>query len=220
MSADAAVATPAARRQMGLLAALLASARPRQWTKNVIVFGPPVFAYKLLAPELLVRAMGAFVAFCLVSSATYVLNDLFDADSDRQHPLKRDRPLARGDVSSGQAAGWAAVLTVGGLALAFAVNLEVGLAAAGYMALMLAYSSVLKHAVILDVFAIAAGFILRAVAGALAIHVIISPWLYVCTLLRNLGGAPELILLRDIPLMADIVLWGLTSVAVLYVGGR
>jgi len=307
MSADAAVATPAARRQMGLLAALLASARPRQWTKNVIVFGPLVFAYKLLAPELLVRAMSAFVAFCLVSSATYVLNDLFDADSDRQHPLKRDRPLARGDVSSGQAAGWAAVLTVGGLALAFAVNLEVGLAAAGYIALMLAYSSVLKHAVILDVFAIAAGFILRAVAGALAIHVIISPWLYVCTLLlalflgfskrynellvlqdtaanhrrsladytpamleqltsivvastimayslytfsaeslpanhsmmltipfvlygifryyylvhrRNLGGAPELILLRDIPLMADIVLWGLTSVAVLYVGGR
>jgi len=307
MSADAAVATPAARRQMGLLAALLASARPRQWTKNVILFGPLVFAYKLLAPELLVRAMGAFVAFCLVSSATYVLNDLFDVDSDRQHPLKRDRPLARGDVSSGQAAGWAAVLTVGGLALAFAVNLEVGLAAAGYMALMLAYSSVLKHAVILDVFAIAAGFILRAVAGALAIHVIISPWLYVCTLLlalflgfskrynellvlqdtaanhrrsladytpamleqltsivvastimayslytfsaeslpanhsmmltipfvlygifryyylvhrRNLGGAPELVLLRDIPLMADIALWGLTSVAVLYVGGR
>ena len=307
MSADAAVATPAARRQMGLLAALLASARPRHWTKNVILFGPLVFAYKLLAPELLVRAMGAFVAFCLVSSATYVLNDLFDVDSDRQHPLKRDRPLARGDVSSGQAAGWAAVLTVGGLALAFAVNLEVGLAAAGYMALMLAYSSVLKHAVILDVFAIAAGFILRAVAGALAIHVIISPWLYVCTLLlalflgfskrynellvlqdaaanhrrsladytpamleqltsivvastimayslytfsaeslpanhsmmltipfvlygifryyylvhrRNLGGAPELVLLRDIPLMADIVLWGLTSVAVLYVGGR
>ncbi len=307
MSADAAVATPAARRQMGLLAALLASARPRHWTKNVILFGPLVFAYKLLAPELLVRAMGAFVAFCLVSSATYVLNDLFDVDSDRQHPLKRDRPLARGDVSSGQAAGWAAVLTVGGLALAFAVNLEVGLAAAGYIALMLAYSSVLKHAVILDVFAIAAGFILRAVAGALAIHVIISPWLYVCTLLlalflgfskrynellvlqdaaanhrrsladytpamleqltsivvastimayslytfsaeslpanhsmmltipfvlygifryyylvhrRNLGGAPELILLRDIPLMADIVLWGLTSVAVLYVGGR
>jgi 4-hydroxybenzoate polyprenyltransferase len=306
MSADA-VATPAARRQPGLLAALLASARPRQWTKNVIVFGPLVFAYKLLAPELLVRAMSAFVAFCLVSSATYVLNDLFDVDSDRQHPLKRDRPLARGDVSSGQATGWAAVLTVGGLALAFAVNLEVGLAAAGYMALMLAYSSVLKHAVILDVFAIAAGFILRAVAGALAIHVIISPWLYVCTLLlalflgfskrynellvlqdaaanhrrsladytpamleqltsivvastimayslytfsaeslpanhsmmltipfvlygifryyylvhrRNLGGAPELILLRDIPLMADIVLWGLTSVAVLYVGRR
>jgi 4-hydroxybenzoate polyprenyltransferase len=307
MNAEAALPSATAVRQNGVAAGLISSARPKQWTKNLILFGPLVFAYKLLAPELLGHALAAFLAFCLVSSATYLINDTLDVDSDRQHPLKRFRPLASGQISSAQALTFAGLLGAVGLGIGFAVTRDVGLAAAGYMVLMLGYSTLLKHLVMLDVFAIAGGFILRAVAGALAIHVVISPWLYVCTLLlalflgfskrynellvlqdiaanhrrsladytpamleqltsiitastimayslytfsaeslpanhsmmltiplvlygifryyylvhkRNLGGAPELVLLRDVPLIIDVALWGIVSVAVLYLSGK
>src|SRR5712692_78201 len=126
MSAEATVAAPLARRQPSVLAGLAATARPKQWTKNLILFGPLVFAYKLLSPELLLRAVAAFAAFCLVSSAMYVLNDSLDVDSDRQHPTKRGRPLACGQISLGQALTCAAVLGAAGLGLGFTVNIETG----------------------------------------------------------------------------------------------
>ncbi|HLG74307.1 MAG TPA: decaprenyl-phosphate phosphoribosyltransferase, partial [Chloroflexota bacterium] len=249
----------------------------------------------------------AFFVFCLASSAIYLINDVLDAETDRQHPEKRFRPVASGRLAVSQALAGAVVLALIALAVAASVDLPLAFVTAGYLALMLTYSTVLKHVVILDVFAIAGGFILRAVAGALAIHVDISPWLYVCTLLlalflgfskrynellvlqdgasshrrnlddytpamleqmtgilvastimayslytfsadslpanhsmmltipfvlygifryyylvhkKNLGGAPEMVLLRDIPLIIDVALWGIAAVGVLYLGGR
>ncbi|HLG71905.1 MAG TPA: UbiA family prenyltransferase, partial [Chloroflexota bacterium] len=186
MNAEAALARTAPARQGSALAGLWTSARPRQWTKNLILFGPLVFAYKLGSADLLGRAVEAFFVFCLASSAIYLINDVLDAESDRQHPEKRFRPVASGRLAVSQAVACAVVLALIGLALAATVNMSLVFVSAGYLALMLTYSTVLKHVVILDVFAIAGGFILRAVAGALAIHVNISPWLYVCTLLLAL----------------------------------
>jgi 4-hydroxybenzoate polyprenyltransferase len=304
VSAQATVPQTASAGRPSVILGLLTSTRPKQWTKNLLVFGPLVFAYKLFAPEL-AHAFVAFAAFCLASSAIYVVNDVLDLENDRQHPSKSARPLAAGQISVGQSIVWAAFLGVASLGLAFTINGELGLTVAGYIALMLVYSTVLKHIVIVDVFAIAGGFILRAVGGALAIPVHISPWLYVCTLLlalflgfskrynellvlqdtavnhrrildeytpamleqmssilmastimayslytfsadslpashsmmftipfvlygvfryyylvhrKNLGGAPELVLLRDVPLIIDVLLWGITAVGVLYLG--
>ncbi len=282
---------------------LLRVSRPKQWTKNVLVFGPLVFAHNLFDANLLSRAFLTFAAFCLVSSAIYVVNDVADVEHDRQHPTKRFRPLASGQLSISLGLAWAVVLAVGGIALGFAADPAAGLCALAYIALMLAYTNSLKNMVILDVFSIALGFILRAVAGALAIHVSISPWLYVCTMLlalflgfskrynellildhdaaqhrpaleeyspamleqmttilsastimayslytfsaeslpanhsmmltvpfalygifryyylvhkKNLGGAPEIALLHDRPLLTTVALWGLVAIGVLY----
>src|SRR5262249_36133662 len=151
---------------------LIAVARPKQWTKNVLVFGPLVFAHNLFASDLLARAALTFVAFCLVSSAIYVVNDIIDVEHDRLHPSKRFRPLASGQIGIGLGVGWACLLAAAGIAAGLEADLSAGLAAVAYVALMLAYSTSIKNMVILDVFAIACGFILRAVAGALAIHVV------------------------------------------------
>lgn len=166
--------------------ALLVSIRPRQWTKNLIVYVGVIFALKLPEPALLLQATWAFVAFCALSGAVYLLNDVLDLQQDRRHPLKRGRPLAAGKMSA-QTALWAAFsLSIGGLALAATLGwLFLGLAG-GYLALMLSYNLGLKRLVLLDVFAIAAGFVVRAAAGAVSVGVPISPWLYVCTTLGAL----------------------------------
>ncbi|MBF6592751.1 MAG: decaprenyl-phosphate phosphoribosyltransferase, partial [Ktedonobacterales bacterium] len=168
------------------LSGLAASARPKQWSKNLIVFGPIVFARDLLSGHLLARAILTFIAFCLVSSCVYLINDAIDVESDRRHPEKRLRPLAAGQITLPQALVEMVALGLLSLVAGFVVGWPVGLAVAGYLALMTAYSFVLKQLVLIDVFAIACGFIVRAVAGALAIHVSISPWLYLCTLLLAL----------------------------------
>lgn len=165
---------------------LLVGMRPRQWTKNVLMFAGLLFALKLTDPRAVALSIFAFLLFCLISSAIYLLNDLADIDSDRRHPTKRNRPLAAGHIRPAQAAALAVVLAVLSISLSFAINWRFGLVVIAYGALNLAYSFGLKHVVILDVFAIAAGFVLRAVAGAVAIGVGISPWLYVVTLLGAL----------------------------------
>jgi len=170
----------------GVPQALINLARPRQWVKNVIVFGPLVFAHSLFEGNLLGHSIATFASFCLVSSAIYAFNDVLDVENDKQHPTKRFRPLPSGQINVPLALMWGALLGVIGLSLAMSVDVASGLMALAYVALMVAYSTKLKHLVILDVFAISGGFILRAVAGALAIHVIISPWLYVCTMLLTL----------------------------------
>lgn len=167
-------------------AAIIRLLRPRQWTKNAIVFAALVFDHRLLDGRLLALSLGAFVAFCLASSATYVINDLRDVESDRLHPVKRRRPIASGAVSPSAARLIAAVLLAIALPLAFLIAPKFGLVLGGYVVLMLAYSFVLKQLVIVDAFTIAGGFVLRAAGGALAISVPISPWLYVCTVLLAL----------------------------------
>jgi 4-hydroxybenzoate polyprenyltransferase len=248
-------------------------------------------------------ALGAVAAFCLISSAVYLVNDLRDIERDRAHPKKRLRPIAAGRVTIPQATAAATLLVIGAVATAWIVRPEFSLVVAAYAAMMVAYSAGLKHLVILDVCVIAAGFVLRAAGGAIAIDVPISPWLYVCTALlalligfgkrRNelsllecnasahranldaytlpmldqltgvsasatvvayalytfdanatpgaqammltvpfvayavfrylylihhseLSGSPELLLFRDRPLLASIVGWGVTSLAILY----
>ena len=167
---------------MSLLAAAVVSLRPRQWVKNFFVFAGLIFSQSLFTP-LVWPALGAFLIFCALSGAIYVFNDLADVDKDRLHPVKRNRPIARGALPAPVAMGLGVGLLVLSLAAAFALSLGFGLTAVAYAVLLIAYSVWLKHVVILDVLTVAAGFVLRAVAGAEAIAVEISGWLVICTIL-------------------------------------
>lgn len=156
--------------------------RPRQWTKNALLFAALVFAEKLFVPEALLRASLAFVSFCLAASSAYVINDWIDAPRDREHPDKRRRPIASGEVGSGPALVLAFGLTAVALALAAALGPGFLAAVLVYLALTHFYTFVGKNVVILDAMLVAAGFVIRAVAGALAIHVPSSDWFVLCTL--------------------------------------
>jgi 4-hydroxybenzoate polyprenyltransferase len=166
-----------------VLGAVVREWRPGQWTKNLVVLAGVIFAHQFVVGAQLARAVAAMAAFCLLSSGSYVFNDLLDLERDRLHPVKRLRPLASGRIP--RAAGWvmAVAPAAAGLALAFAVTRDLGLVAAGYLVLQLAYTLVLKRWVLVDVMAIAIGFVLRAVAGieALRPQPQLSPWLLVCT---------------------------------------
>jgi len=165
---------------------LLISLRPHQWTKNLVVLAALIFAERLFDGPSLAAAAIAFVIFCLLSGAVYLVNDLVDLDQDRRHPVKRDRPLASGKLSHRVAVTAAVVIVAVGLTGAFLLGARFGVAAVVYFVTMTAYSLALKNVVILDVLIVALGFVLRAVAGALAIDVVFSNWLLVCTLLGAL----------------------------------
>ena len=173
---------------------VLKAMRPRQWSKNGIVFMALIFSVNQdWLPEdfdtwdhLLLRAFITALCFCAVSGAEYMVNDLKDRESDRMHPTKRRRPIAAGLVGPREALTWAAFFASAGIVVAALVDWRTGAVLAGYFALMLAYTAVLKYEVILDVMTIAAGFVLRALAGAYAIDVPTSPWLYVVTALGAL----------------------------------
>jgi 4-hydroxybenzoate polyprenyltransferase len=185
-----------------LAVSLLVSLRPSQWTKNLLVFAALVFAVKLFDARSAIAAAGTFVVFCALSSAVYLSNDIADRESDRQHPLKRSRPIASGALPVPVAGAAAAGLAAVGLAGAFAISAHLGLVAIAYLVLQFLYSGPLKHVVILDVLTVALGFVLRAIAGAEAIEVSISHWLLVCTILLALfivlaKRRHELVLLAD-----------------------
>jgi len=299
-STPSADATPAVASRLG---ALVEAMRPKQWTKNAVVFAALVFDGRLFEADKFALVALAAVLFCLTSSAVYLFNDLLDAEADRHHPLKRKRPIASGRLSPGLAKLAIAVIALVVLPVAALITpLFAGILLL-YAVLMLAYTFVLKHWVIIDVFVIAGGFVLRAAAGAVVIDVPISPWLYVCTVLlslfigfakrrhelvllddsagahrkilddyspkllddliavvsaatimayslytfsapnlpdnhammltipfviygifrylflvhqKNSGGAPEQVLLDDMPLLLSIVLWGITTTLILY----
>jgi 4-hydroxybenzoate polyprenyltransferase len=160
--------------------------RPRQWTKNLLVFAGAVFGDRLGQPLAVGEAFLAFAAFCLASSALYVLNDLVDRPADALHPSKRLRPLAAGAVRPRKAALLVPVLAAGGLSLAALLPPLFGLGLGGYLVLGVLYTFVLKRVVIVDVLALSAGFVLRAAGGAWAVGVAISPWLLICTMLLAL----------------------------------
>jgi 4-hydroxybenzoate polyprenyltransferase len=155
--------------------------RPRQWTKNLLLFAALIFANELFDSHSAILAAVGFVAFCLASSSVYVVNDLVDVDRDRCHPTKRNRPIASGAVSPSQAIALAAVLTAASLGIAFWLAPAFGYATVLYIASTHFYSLVGKNIVILDVLMIAFGFVIRAIAGALAIDVPISDWFILCT---------------------------------------
>jgi 4-hydroxybenzoate polyprenyltransferase len=162
------------------------SLRPQQWIKNFFIFAPLVFSQNILNGPLLAKTAAAFAAFCLVSSAHYIFNDLRDLEEDRRHPVKSKRPLASGRLKKGPAVVALVLIGAAGLAVAAGLGLPFLLLAAGYLVLQTAYSMWLKHVVILDVFVIAAGFLIRVVAGGVAIRVEISSWLLICTILLSL----------------------------------
>ena len=167
---------------MRLTLALLASLRPRQWVKNLFVFAGVIFSQQLLTPRVW-PALAAFAIFCGLSGAIYLFNDVADVDKDRLHPSKRRRPVASGALPIGAAIAFGILLLAGCLAAAFRLSPSFGLVALFYGALLTAYSVWLKHLVILDVLTVATGFVLRAVAGAVAVDVEISGWLLICTIL-------------------------------------
>ena len=168
------------------LSPLIASVRPEQWTKNLLLFAGLMFGGRLLDAASAVKATAAFAIFCGLSGAVYLFNDISDREADRIHPLKRLRPVASGALSVGAAATTAVVLGTAALAGAVALGPLFALTAAAYLGLLLLYSAWLKHIVIIDVLTIAAGFVIRAVAGAIAVSVPIGPWLPVCTTLLAL----------------------------------
>lgn len=169
-----------------MIVALLEALRPKQWTKNLLLFVGVVFSQHLRDPSLLARAAAGFLAFSLLSGSVYVLNDLMDVEADRNHAKKRHRPIASGRLPAGLA--WAAipVLWVAVAAIAVWLGPTFAWVAAIYLANNLAYNLGMKHQVILDVFMVAAGFVLRAIAGVellrpLAPDTVLSPWLIMCT---------------------------------------
>ncbi len=155
--------------------------RPRQWTKNLLLFAALVFARRLFDPDALLLAILGFATFCVASSSVYVVNDLLDADRDRLHPEKARRPIASGSVSRGAAAGLALALTSAALLFAFSLGRSFGLWTLLYLVLNYAYSSAGKNVAILDVLLIASGFVIRAIAGAVVIDVAYSEWFILCS---------------------------------------
>ncbi len=168
--------------ERGPLRAALKTARPHEWVKNVLVFAGLLFSGQVDDPWAIGQALITFAAFCAISSAGYFINDLNDVELDRQHPKKRFRPIAAGQLSIPTAWAIASGLAIGAIAVAFfAVNWKVGLFVTGYGAIQVAYSFGLKQVVIIDVMTLATLFILRVMAGAEAVNTDASEWLVLCT---------------------------------------
>lgn len=178
------------------------SLRPGQWTKNLLVFAGLLFARRLFDAAAVLAAAEAFLIFCALSGVVYLVNDVMDRETDRRHPIKCHRPIASGDLSVQTAMFAAGVIGALAIAGAFALGVRFAGIAVLYLALQILYSGPLKHIVIIDVLTIAIGFVLRAVAGAVVIDVVISHWLFVCTILLALFMAlakrrHELVLLAE-----------------------
>lgn len=165
-----------------MLKGLFKTMRPKQWAKNIFLFAALVFDEKLFHTPALLRTIAAFFLFCLLSSSVYLINDLVDIEKDRQHPRKRKRPLASGQLKPTIAIAAAAAIILITIPLSFWLDSAFGLIAAIYLFTMITYSFVFKNIVIVDVLVLAAGYVLRVMAGSLVVHVErFSPWLYVCT---------------------------------------
>src|SRR3954465_13181608 len=166
--------------------AALVALRPRQWSKNLLVFAGLVFAAKLGDAGRWAEAVACFAAYCAVSSAAYLANDVRDREADRGHPVKRARPIARGELSARAARVLAAILAAAAMGVAGLLGLASLALLLGFAGLQAAYTLGLKHVVLIDVLVIAGLFVIRAAAGAAAVDVRISPWLLLCTALLAL----------------------------------
>jgi decaprenyl-phosphate phosphoribosyltransferase len=160
---------------------LLRALRPKQWIKNVLVAAAPGAAGVLTQGDSIGKVALAFVSFCMVSSATYLFNDVGDMEEDRRHPTKRNRPTAAGIVSPRLAVATGVVLGLGGFAIAFAIRPAFLAVVAGYFAVTVAYTIWLKHMAVFDIAVVASGFIFRAIAGGVAVDVPISRWFLIVT---------------------------------------
>jgi decaprenyl-phosphate phosphoribosyltransferase len=150
--------------------------RPRQWIKNVLVVTAPLAGGRLLEQEVLLKTGLAFVAFCLVSATVYLVNDIRDVEEDRLHPRKRFRPIAAGELRPAAALVLAAVTGAAGFAIGFLTSVQLGITLAVYVAVQIVYSVYLKHLPVVDLAIVASGFLLRAIAGGVAAHILLSQW--------------------------------------------
>jgi 4-hydroxybenzoate polyprenyltransferase len=181
---------------------IIQAMRPHQWTKNFFIYAALIFSQNIFNLTLLLKATIAFSAFCLISSALYIFNDLKDMEEDKRHPLKSKRPIASGKIKKSTAILAVIILSLLGFSSAFTLNKNYFIIILVYFLIQMAYSIKLKHIVILDVFVVALGFLIRVVAGGLAIEVSLSSWLLICTILLALFLAlskrrHELVLLED-----------------------
>lgn len=181
---------------------ILATLRPQQWVKNFVLLAGLIFSQNLDKPDFILKSLAAFALFCLLSSSVYIFNDIMDVESDRKHPLKSARPIARGRIKVSTGVFLFVVLAIASFGLSLWLNSLFALTALGYFVLNLLYSVYLKNVVIIDVMCIALSFVIRAVAGAVVIGVEISAWLVVCTTLLALflgfgKRRHELVLLED-----------------------
>jgi decaprenyl-phosphate phosphoribosyltransferase len=156
--------------------AAVRAVRPRQWIKNVLVFTAPLAAGQILDRDVVLGALLAFVAFCLISATVYLINDVRDVEEDRLHPRKRFRPIASGELSPNAALVLAAVTGVLGFALGFLVSWQLGVTLTVYLVLQVLYSGFLKHLPVVDLAIVASGFLLRAIAGGVATGIPLSQW--------------------------------------------
>jgi 4-hydroxybenzoate polyprenyltransferase len=196
---------------MDSLALIVQSLRPKQWTKNLLVFAGIIFSNNLFDFTKLAVVLAAFVIFCALSGVIYIFNDLLDLENDKNHPVKSKRPLASGKLNTTQAKFALAALIPASFAGSIALGSPFLIVVFSYFSLQIAYSLYLKKVVIIDVFAIAFGFLLRALAGAVVIGVSISSWLIICTILLSLflgmsKRRHELLLLEDSSLAHRFVL--------------
>src|SRR5690348_16380901 len=181
-SPDVITDPPPAERRRSPVVAVIVAMRPEEWIKNILVFAGLVFAKKFNEPSQVLDAVLTFVAFCAISSAGYLVNDLHDVEHDRRHPEKRNRPIAAGELAPATAWATAALLAVVAIDVALiGVSLEVAGIVGLYGVTTIAYSLILKRLVIIDVMTIASLFIVRVVAGAVAVEAHASPYLLVCT---------------------------------------
>ena len=186
-----------------MITGLIKTMRPKQWVKNIFIFAALVFDVKLFNLHYLGQTSAGFVLLCLVSGAVYIINDLVDVEKDRQHPRKRNRPIAAGQLGARPAIVAAILILLIALPLGFLLNPVFGAILTAYLMLQIAYSFWLKNAVIIDVMLIAGGFLLRVAAGVPLVNATrFSPWLYICmTLLALLIGfgkrRHELVLLKE-----------------------
>jgi len=186
-----------------LLVGLIRTMRPKQWFKNVFVFAPLIFDEKLFQPRYLLPTAAGFLLLCLTSGTVYIINDLADIEKDRNHPKKRRRPLAAGELSIGAARTAAVLIPLVALPLGFLLDVWLGAILTGYLLVQIGYSFWLKNLVIIDVMIVASGFLLRVAAGVPLVEAErFSPWLYVCMMLLALligfgKRRHELVLLKE-----------------------
>ncbi|MGB2863373.1 MAG: decaprenyl-phosphate phosphoribosyltransferase [Sedimentisphaerales bacterium] len=168
------------------ISAFLSVVRPQQWIKNAFVWAPLLFSGQFTQLDLCGRAALIFVSFCIVSGAIYVINDLADRHEDKQHPVKRSRPIASGAISPSIAMIYSMILIVIGVAVAWYISWSEVIIVLLYVVMNILYSLALKHMAIVDVMTIAAGFVLRVLGGSVAISVAPSHWLLLCTVMISL----------------------------------
>nr|WP_240463686.1 decaprenyl-phosphate phosphoribosyltransferase [Paenibacillus apiarius] len=189
-------------KSSNVLTLLFTQLRPKQWTKNLLVFAALLFSLKAVDLSAFIRSLAVFFLFSFVSGCVYIINDYADREADRIHPIKKNRPMASGALNPVLALWFGGVLLAASLVASYFINPLLTVLLVVYFALNVSYSFKLKHMVILDIMVIASGFVLRAIAGGLAIHVHLTPWFLLCTMLLSLFLAigkrrHELFLLED-----------------------